>query len=369
MKMPDLSQYKNRKIAIALSGGVDSSLSLYLLKKAGAEICGFTMRLWKKGIVPVDAKISRYSCFTPHEDENVETCKRLCKQYAIPYYDVDLSDEFEATVLGYVKAEYLGGRTPNPCVACNSEIKFGLFLKKAEELFGSFDYFATGHYVRMEERDGFLHLRQAVDRLKDQSYFLNRIPALLYPRLLFPLGSILKSDVKALALEAGIHKEERKESQDFFGGNYNLLFDTDSPGDIIGPDGSIIGKHKGLAHYTIGQRRGIGVSAGSAPAYVSRLDPVGNRVILASDSSLFYSELSGKEAFTIDPALSRSPFRALVKIRQSHRPEMALVSIEGRDAQIRFDRPQRAIAPGQSAVFYDEDGFLLGASIIDAAGG
>ncbi|HOX91596.1 MAG TPA: tRNA 2-thiouridine(34) synthase MnmA, partial [Spirochaetales bacterium] len=254
----------------------------------------------------------------------------------------------------------------NPCVRCNRDLKFGFMLERASEAAGGLDRFATGHYARIAERNGIMHLKMALDLSKDQTYFMHRIKPELLSTLCFPLGELTKADARILAAQRGLAAADKPESQDFIAGGYESLFNDETPGDIVDASGTVIGRHRGLAHYTIGQRRGIGVSAGPIPMYVAELDPVNNRVVLSSDASLFASGLTGRDAFTVDPTLSVQPFQALVRIRQNHKPARAQVVLDGNRAQLRFELPQRAIAPGQSAVFYDEDGFVLGGCVIES---
>lgn len=372
MPVPDLSAYAGKKIAVGLSGGVDSSLAAALLVEAGAAVSGVTMRIWKEGALPAANAVApgngvAAACYGPGEEEEVAACAELCAKLGIPYSTVDLSDEYERLVLDYVRAEYRAGRTPNPCVRCNRDLKFGFLMERAARAVGGLEYFATGHYARVEARNGIPHLRMAADLSRDQTYFMHRLRPDLLGRLVFPLGALTKPEARAMAAERGLASADKPDSQDFIAGGYATLFNEETPGDIVDAFGRVIGRHRGLAHYTIGQRRGIGVSAGPEPMYVAELDAVNNRVVISSDQSLLSPGLVGREAFTVDPTLARSPFRALVRIRQNHKPAPALVSVENGRADVAFDQPQRAIAPGQSAVFYGEDSFVLGACVIQGA--
>lgn len=355
--------YKGKTIAVGLSGGVDSSVALTLLSKAGANVIGISMKIYNPdaGTVPegIDA------CYGPGETEDFALCERICTSLGVPYYVIDCTEQYETTILNYFKAEYMQGRTPNPCVRCNLEMKFGFMLQEAQRQNITFDYFATGHYVRIEPRNGILHLRKGIDANKDQSYFLYRLAPETLTGLVFPLGMYTKQQVKTFARELGLPTADKPESQDFVGGNYGILFDETKPGDMVDEQGNVLGKHKGIIHYTIGQRRGVGVSSTGEPYYVLAIKPEKNQVVLSNNSRLFSGGLAGSHAVVHDPKLAHTPFRAWVKIRQAHKPAPATVTISADTATVIFDEPQRAIAPGQSAVFYDEAGFLLGGCIIE----
>lgn len=355
-----------KRVAVGLSGGVDSSLAAALLVRAGAIVNGLTMKIWREGAVPV-APGDGDACYGPGEEEDVAACESLCLSLGIPYRAIDLSAEYEARVLDYFKAEYRAGRTPNPCVRCNRDMKFGFLLERAREEGAEFDFFATGHYARVEPRGGVPHLRVAVDTAKDQTYFIHRLSPEVLSRVVFPLGGLTKARARELAREFGLAAADKPESQDFISGGHAALFDDETPGDIVDGTGRVIGRHRGLAHYTIGQRRGIGVSAGPEPAYVTELDAANNRVIVSGDASLFAGGLVGLEAFLADPASPAGSFEAFVRIRQNQTPAPARVTVDGERARVEFSSPQRAVAPGQSAVFYDADGFVLGGCVIERA--
>ena len=365
MSILDLRTYKDRTIAVGLSGGVDSSTVLALLHEAGAKVFGLTMKIWRDGATPVTAIGD--ACYGPGEKEDVAACEALCSSLGVPYLSLDLSAEYEKRILGYFKDEYLNGRTPNPCVRCNQEMKFGFLLEQARAAGTDFEFFATGHYARIEDRNGIPMLRRAADESKDQSYFIHRLPPEILAKILFPLGGLSKAEVRAEARRLGLAAAEKPESQDFVAGGYGSLFGSDRPGDIVDESGTVLGRHRGIVHYTIGQRRGIGISTGPLPLYVVALDAALNRVVVSRDESLFCAAVIGDDAILHDRALESATFEAFVRIRQNHRPARALVSVSGKTARIDFDEPQRAAAPGQSAVFYDADGFALGGCIIESS--
>jgi tRNA-specific 2-thiouridylase len=357
------------RIAVGLSGGVDSSVVAALLVERGFEVIGLTMRIWS-GAVRVKEGV-RQACYGPGEEEDVAACASLCASLGIEYRAIDLSREYEQLVLDYFRREYLAGRTPNPCIVCNRELKFGFLLERARELGLAFDLFATGHYARISERGGVFWLRSAAQPAKDQSYFLYRLSSETLAATRFPLGELSKDEVRAMARRLGLDVADKPESQDFIaGGDYSPLFADRVPesGDIVDETGAVLGRHRGLPYYTIGQRRGLGVSVGPEPLYVLRLEGETNRVVVGSGRGLFAEGLEAAELHLQSESLRSAPFRALAKIRQNHRPVASLVSPEsGGGCRVDFDQPQRAVAPGQSAVLYDEDGFVLGGGIIDRA--
>jgi tRNA-specific 2-thiouridylase len=218
------------------------------------------------------------------------------------------------------------------------------------------------------ERQGTTMLRKAVDEPKDQTYFLHRLPPALLQKVIFPLGGITKIEARELARRYGLTMAEKPESQDFVSGGYSALFDSEEPGDIVDETGKILGRHDGIVHYTIGQRRGLGIGGGT-PLYVAGLDAIRNRVIVSDDASLFATGLEGSDALLHDPTMAGKPFQAQVRIRQNHRPAAATITVNDNQAIVTFVQPQRAVAPGQSAVFYDDDGFVLGGCIIDRGTG
>lgn len=367
MNSNELSRFSGTSVAIGLSGGVDSSLALALLHEAGARVSGLTMKIWRAGAVS-EVPEAGDACYGPGEEEDIEACAELCRSLGVPYQVVDLSEEYEKRILGYFKDEYRAGRTPNPCVRCNRDMKFGFMLEKARAAGADFEYFGTGHYARIMERQGISMLRKAVDEPKDQTYFLHRLPPAVLEKVLFPLGGITKLEARELARRYGLAMAEKPESQDFVSGGYSALFDSEEPGDIVDENGKILGKHNGIVHYTIGQRRGLGIGGG-APLYVAALDAARNRVIVSDDASLFAEGLEGSEALLHDQRMAGRPFRAQVRIRQNHRPAAATITVDGTQARLVFDQAQRAVAPGQSAVFYDDEGFVLGGCIIDRGTG
>jgi tRNA-uridine 2-sulfurtransferase len=361
------------RIAVGLSGGVDSGVAAALLVEAGFEVVGLTMKIWSGAIsVPEGAK---QACYGPDEAEDIEACERLCAKLGIEYRVIDLAEEYEELVLEYFRLEYRAGRTPNPCIVCNSELKFGFLLDRAQEKGLAFDAFATGHYARIgTDGSGSPRLRAARDRAKDQSYFLYRLSPDRLARVRFPLGDLDKGEVRTLARRFGLEIAEKPESQDFIaGGDYSPLFASapPEPGDIVDIEGRVLGRHRGLPYYTIGQRRGLGIGGGVAgdgaePFYVLALDRERNRVIVGPNRGLFADALlaSGFRSY-LEPGAS-PPYRGLAKIRQNHAPAPCSFSPEADGScRVDFDESQRALAPGQSVVVYDAEGYVLGGGIIE----
>lgn len=342
---------------MAMSGGVDSSLVAMLMAERDCRVVGVTMRVYDGSIQFPEG--TGNGCYGPDEGEDEAVCRRLCDRIGAEYRVIDLSKPYKKKVLDYFRVEYRQGRTPNPCLICNPLIKFGLLPQALRDLGVSFDYFVTGHYARLmaipdDEIKG-VYLAPARDPLKDQSYFLQRLSQDILRITRFPLGGLRKDEVRLLARSKGLEVAEKKDSQDFVAReDYEVLFDPQAleSGEIVDLQGRVLGKHRGIVRYTIGQRRGVGVSTGTEALYVVSLDASRNRVVVGHEPELFAPALRANQAVWA-PRFGDKPFRALTKIRLASKPAWATVT-PATDGTVRvdFDLPQRAIAPGQSVAFY-----------------
>jgi tRNA-specific 2-thiouridylase len=346
-----------------MSGGVDSSVAALLLAERGYRVSGIAMRIFDASS-PVGAA-SGHACYGPEEEDDLEAARTVCRKLGVPFYVIDLRKEFRSHVIEYFRSAYLAGKTPNPCALCNYKLKFGFLLEEARASGVEFERFATGHYARLGRSAGRFLLKRAVDRSKDQSYFLFSLTQEQLSGTLFPLGGLTKLQVREIARSAGLNTAERAESQDFVSGEYGSFFSKSEvkEGPIEDRQGRVLGTHRGIVHYTVGQRRGLGIALG-APMYVSRIDARANRIIVEGREGLFSQGLvvGGLNLISVDAL--RGPMRVQAKIRLQHRPaEALLIPNEGSDAMVIFDRPQRAVAPGQSAVFYQADTVVGGGTI------
>lgn len=346
---------KKQRVLLGMSGGVDSSVAGYLLREQGHEVVGVTMKVW-----PQDC-ISRAEdkCCGP---QAVADARGVAYSLGIPHYVVDEADQFEQTVIKYFASEYQAGRTPNPCVLCNEKLKFGNLWEKAVAL--GCDYIATGHYAIIEQQADRAVLRKGADPRKDQSYFLFSLRQPQLRRALTPLGGMLKPKIREIAQSLGLKVAGKVDSQEicFVPGNDYKAFlrshldETEfHRGEIYDVNGNFIGEHEGIELFTIGQRKGL--PGGSIlPRYVVDLDPVTNRVIIGGADDLVCEEFEVDRCNWIDPAASEGPGDITVKIRYSHPGTRAtLTPLKNDRARLRLHEPQRAVTPGQAAVFYQGD--------------
>lgn len=354
---------KKTTVAVGLSGGVDSAVTAAFLLEKGYDVKGITMSTWDGAIDIAD--LSKKGCYGPNKEKDVEDASKIAKQLGIPFEEVDMRKEFREQVISYFRGEYLHGRTPNPCIICNRQLKFGAFLEKAAGKF-SFDYFATGHYARIIKENESYFIKKAFDTSKDQTYFLQSLKKENLHKIMFPLGEMHKTDVREKARELGLEVAERPESQDFItGGDYSLLFSGKDikPGNIVNEEGKVLGRHRGIIHYTVGQRKGLGIS-NPVPLYVLRIDPEKNQVVVTEKANLFSTELTAGYVNSFFEGDTPQEFRALAKIRQKHKESPATVKLIGnKKIKVIFDDPQLSITPGQAVALYDED-MLLGGGII-----
>ncbi len=359
-------------VVVAMSGGVDSSLTAALIKEQGHDVIGINMRLHGSGAEEEEQNYSlSKSCCSIVE---MEDARRVCQQLGVPFYAMNFEKEFRQSVIDYFIEEYERGRTPNPCLACNAYMKFKFLLNKALAL--GADYLATGHYCRNEydEATGQYRLLRAVDATKDQSYVLYMLNQKQLGRILFPLGPYTKVQARQMAAERGLATADKPESQDICfvaGGDYRDFLTRNAgeqiavPGPIVDKAGAVVGQHNGLPFYTIGQRKGLGAVT-SRPTYVLKLLPDSNTLVVGEDADLRSSELAAENVNWVNNQWPTGPVNAKIKIRykaQELPGEVLPVDPAGRKVRINLHQPQRAVTPGQAVVFYNGDE-VLGGGII-----
>lgn len=351
------------KILVGLSGGVDSSVAALILKQQGHEVVGATMSIWGKD--GMAAKTGhKNACYGPDEKEDIEEARKIAAQIDIPYYVFNCVEQYEKIVLDNFKSEYIQGRTPNPCVWCNALVKFGVLPLIAKENGIEFDKFATGHYARVEEKDGRFLLKRGIAPHKDQSYFLYRLKQEQLKNIILPLGNYTKDQIRKIAKYNGLEVAEKPDSQDFYDGDYNeLLGVKEKDGNIVDLDGKVLGHHKGIWNYTIGQRKGIGISA-TEPLYVLELRKDTNEVVIGPADKTFKKELTAVNLNWIAFDNLENERKVYAKIRSTQQPTPVTITPNGDNVDVVFDELQKSIAIGQSVVFYDED-VVLGGGVID----
>ncbi len=353
-----------KRVVVAMSGGVDSAVAAGLLVRQRYDVVGVTMRLWAQED-PLAPRYHRRCCSV----EDIDDARAAADALEIPHYVMNMEEPFATHVVDYFVGEYRRGRTPNPCLPCNQRIKFGALLDRIDEL--DADFLATGHYTRIDRGEAGCRLLRAVDADKDQSYVLYALGQRELARLLFPIGRLRKEEVRALALDMRLPNAEKSDSADICfipTEDYRDFIAQRVPqagGDIIDRDGVVVGRHRGVAAFTIGQRKGLGMALGER-RYVTAIDPELNVITIGPEDELLSDSLTVDSLRWVTGAPPATEFKAGVKVRYRTPARCAAVRVTESGAEARFERAQRAITPGQAAVFYRGDE-VVGGGIIASA--
>ncbi len=349
-------------MVVAMSGGVDSSVAALLLQRQGYDVVGVTMKLYS--LDQADLPDYYRGCCTV---DDVEDARIVCHRLGIPHYVLNVQQEFQDHVIDYFCSEYQQGRTPHPCIACNDKIKFNFLATRASILDAK--YVATGHYARIENEPHGFTLKKGLDAAKDQSYVLFGMGQDELGRTLMPVGGYSKEAIRQLALEADFPNAGKPDSQDICFipfGDYKAFLEeriATTGGDIVDQDGNTLGQHKGIEFFTVGQRRGLGIT-GAEPLYVLRVEPETSRVVVGPEQALYRDSLTVSRVNYVAGTPPDVPIPVKVKIRYKFEEAPATLHPGPTGAKVRFDKPQRAITPGQAAVFYQGD-TVLGGGFID----
>ncbi len=350
------------RVVVAMSGGVDSSVAALLLQRQGFDVIGVTMKLYT--LDEANLPPSYQGCCTL---DDVEDARMVCRSLGIPHYVLNVQREFQEHVIDYFRREYSKGRTPHPCIACNDKIKFSFLMNRAAALQAA--YVATGHYAKIEHTgDGWV-LKKGVDTAKDQSYVLFGMGQEELARTLMPVGAYAKPAIQDMALDAGFINAEKPDSQDICFiplGDYKAYLKqhiTAVPGDVVHVDGTVLGEHQGIEYFTVGQRRGLGINS-REPLYVVQVDAETNRVVVGPEEALYRDRVWTSRVNYTSGSPPEGPTRVAVKIRYKASEAAAVLYPQDDGAMVCFNEPQRALTPGQAAVFYQGD-VLMGGGIIE----
>ena len=358
----------SKRVGVGMSGGVDSSVAAYLLKKQGYEVTGVTMQIWQDEDAAAAAENGGCCGLSAVDD-----ARRVAQMLDIPYYVMNFREDFKKYVIDYFVEEYLNGRTPNPCNACNRYVKWESLLRRSLQI--GADYIATGHYARVEQlANGRYAVKNSVTAAKDQTYALYALTQEQLARTLMPIGDYTKDEIRRIAAEAGLPVAHKPDSQDICfvpDGDYAAFLDREAgdrvpgPGNFVSMDGEVLGTHRGITHYTIGQRKGLNLAMGH-PVFVAAIRPEKNEVVIGEDADIRSNVIICEHVNYMAMENLDAPRRALAKIRYAHGGSPCLLEKlpDGR-VKCTFDEPVRAATPGQAAVFY-EDGYVLGGGIIMA---
>ncbi|WP_409069622.1 tRNA 2-thiouridine(34) synthase MnmA [Clostridium sp. FAM 1755] len=353
-----------KKVLVGMSGGVDSSVAAYLLKNQGYDVIGVTMQIWQDDEEFVEREGGCCSLSA------VADARRVANKIGIPFYVMNFKDAFKRNVIDYFVDEYVEGRTPNPCIACNKFIKFSAFLDKAMAM--GIDYVATGHYAIIEKQNDRYVIKKSEDDKKDQTYALYNLTQFQLERTLMPCGQYKKTQIREIAKEIGLRVHNKKDSEEICfipdndHGRYikNRFPNKVREGNFVDKEGNILGIHKGIVYYTIGQRKGLGIAFGK-PMYVVDINPFRNEVVLGSLEDLLNTELIAKDINYIPFDTLKEPMEIEAKIRYSQNPSKAVITpIENGKVKVNFYEKQRAITKGQSVVFYKDD-LVIGGGVIE----